>query len=149
MLSELQGSVTSFSLNDGSLAEISTAPMVTRLRPGAPRGPDAPPRERDNDVWAADIHLTPDGRFLYTSERTSSTLCAFRVDAASGKLAWLGATPTEKQPRGFAIDPSGRFMVVSGELSTTLSSYAIENGNLRLVGRYAGGNGANWVEIVN
>jgi len=87
---------------------------------------------------------------LYAAERTSSTLGAFRVDAASGKLTYVGSTPTEKQPRGFAIDPSGRFVVVSGEKSDTISSYAIdaETGALKPVGRYPTGKGANWVEIV-
>jgi 6-phosphogluconolactonase len=72
------------------------------------------------------------------------------VDGTSGKLSYLGSTPTERQPRGFAIDPTGRFVVVSGEKSDMLSSYAIdpENGALKLVGRYPTGKGANWVEIV-
>jgi 6-phosphogluconolactonase len=87
---------------------------------------------------------------LYAAERTSSTLGAFRVDAASGKLTYLASTSTEKQPRGFNIDPTGRFMVVSGELSDTISSYVIdaETGALKLIGRYPTGKGANWVEIV-
>jgi 6-phosphogluconolactonase len=94
--------------------------------------------------------LTPNGHFLYAAERTSSTLGAFRVDTASGKLTYLGGTPTEKQPRGFNIDPTGRFVVVSGELSDTISSYAIdaETGALKPIGRYPTGKGANWVEIV-
>ncbi len=104
----------------------------------------------DNDIWASDLHLTPNGRFLYAAERTSSTLGAFRVDTASGKLTYLGSTPTEKQPRGFNIDPTGRFVVVSGEQSDTISSYAIdaETGALKPIGRYPTGKGANWVEIV-
>src|SRR5436190_22947681 len=62
----------------------------------------------------------------------------------------LRRTPTEKQPRGFAIDPTGRFVVVAGEKSDTLSSYAIdaENGTLKLIGRYPTGKGPNWVEIL-
>jgi 6-phosphogluconolactonase len=149
VLGELAGSVTTFSLNDGLLTEVSTAPMTTSLRPGAPRGPDAPPRERDKDIWAADIHLTPDGRFLYTSERTSNSLCAFSVDAATGKLVWLGATPTETQPRGFAIDPQGKFLVASGEKSTTVSVHAVNgDGSLGAARKFPGGKGGNWVEIV-
>jgi 6-phosphogluconolactonase len=67
----------------------------------------------------------------------------------SGKLAYLGSTPTEKQPRGFRIDPTGRFMVVSGEKSDTISSYAIgPGGALRLIGKAPTGKGSNWVEIV-
>ena len=73
------------------------------------------------------------------------------MDAASGKLSFVGSTPTEKQPRGFAIDPSGKFIVVSGEKSDTISSYAIdaETGALKEIGKYPTGKGANWVEIVS
>jgi 6-phosphogluconolactonase len=149
VLSELRGSVTTFALDDGRLTEVATAPMPTGLRPGAPRGPDAPPRERDRDVWAADIRLTPDGRFLYTSERTSSTLCAWRIDPASGEPRWLGATPSEKQPRGFAVDPAGRCVVAAGEKSTTLSVHAIgADGSLGAARQFPGGRGGNWVEMV-
>jgi 6-phosphogluconolactonase len=153
--------VTTLSLdpNAGTLKEldsVSALPADTKLGPGMPRGavgtPGAnqAPRNTDNDVWASDLHLTPNGRFLYAAERTSSTLAHFRVDAASGKLTYLGSTPTEKQPRGFNIDPTGRFIVVSGEQSDTISSYAIdaETGAPKPIGRYPTGKGANWVEIV-
>ena len=108
------------------------------------------PRDVANDIWASDLHLTPNGKFLYTAERTSSTLGGFKVDGATGKLTFIGSRPTEKQPRGFAIDPSGKFIVVSGEKSDTISSYAIdgESGALKEIGKYPTGKGANWVEIV-
>jgi 6-phosphogluconolactonase len=162
LLNELTATVTTLELDNktGLLKEldsVSVLPPDTKLGPGVPRGavgtPGAnqAPRNTDNDVWAADLHLTPNGRFLYASERTSSTLGGFRVDPSSGKLKFLGSTPTEKQPRGFNIDPTGRFVVVSGELSDTISSYAIdaESGALKPVGRYRTGKGANWVEIVS
>lgn len=160
-LSELQGTVTSFSLDGktGVLTEVSSAsglPPDTKLVPGAPRGavggPNAPPpRNTDNDIWAADIHMTADEKFLYISERTSSTLGAFSVSAQTGKLTYLGSTPTEKQPRGFAIDPKGRFLVACGEKSQTISVYAIDaaSGALRPLQKYPAGKGANWVEIVS
>ena len=107
-------------------------------------------RDVSNDIWASDLHVTPNGRFLYAAERTSSTINGFTVDTATGKLTYVGSTPTEKQPRGFRIDPAGRFMVVSGEKSETLSSYAIEqSGNLRAVSKVPTGKGSNWVEIVS
>lgn len=153
LLSELVATVTTLALDDktGLLSEVSVASMLppdSKLQPGAPR-PSS--RNTDNDIWAADLHLTPDGKFLYASERTSSTLAAFSVDAATGKLAYLGSTPTERQPRGFAIDPKGKFLVASGEKSDTVSAYAIDSssGALRLVGKYPAGKGANWVEIVD
>jgi 6-phosphogluconolactonase len=73
------------------------------------------------------------------------------VDPATGKLTYLSSTPTENQPRGFAIDPKGRTMVVSGEKSETISVYAIDpaNGALSLRQKYPTGKGSNWVEIVS
>jgi 6-phosphogluconolactonase len=160
LLNELTATVSTLALDaaTGTLKEVdstSALPPDTKLGPGMPRGavgaPGQAPRNTDNDIWASDLHLTPDGRFLYAAERTSSSLGAFKVDAASGKLTYVGSTPTEKQPRGFAIDPSGKFVVVSGEKSDTISSYAIdaETGALKPIGRYPTGKGANWVEIVS
>ena len=105
----------------------------------------------DNDIWAADLHLTPNGKFLYVSERTSNTISTLGVDGASGKLTYLSSTETERQPRGFNIDPKGRFMVVAGEKSDTISVYAIDqsSGALKLINKYGTGKGANWVEIVS
>jgi 6-phosphogluconolactonase len=159
LLNELTATVTTLALDakTGTLKELDSAsalPPDTKLGPGAPRGavgvPGQAPRNTDNDIWASDLHLTPNGRFLYAAERTSSTLGTFRVDGTTGKLTYAGSTPTEKQPRGFAIDPSSRFVVVSGEKSGTISSYAIdaETGALKEIGRYPTGKGANWVEIV-
>jgi 6-phosphogluconolactonase len=100
--------------------------------------------------WAADLHLTPDGRFLYTSERTSSTLAMWAVNAASGELALLGHEPTEKQPRGFAIDPTGRWLLAAGQVSNGLSVHAIDrrSGLLRRQASMTLGKNPNWVEIV-
>ena len=102
-------------------------------------------------AWAADIHVTPDGRFLYTSERTSSTLAAFAIDAASGQLKPIGHVPTEKQPRGFNIDPSGRYLVAAGQLSHALTVYAIDrdSGALKALKSYPVGQNPNWVEIID
>jgi len=159
LLNELTGTVTTLSLDakTGLLTEqgsVSVLPADTKLVPGAPRGPVAPgvtPRDVSTDIWASDLHLTPDGRFLYAAERTSSSLGAFSVDTASGKLTFLSSTPTEKQPRGFAIDPKGRYMVVSGEKSETISAYVINqaDGALTLLKQYPTGKGSNWVEIVS
>src|SRR5229473_2602447 len=162
LLNELTGMVTTLSLdpNAGTLKELDSAsalPADTKLVAGAPRGavgtPGANqvPRNTDNDIWASDLHLTSDGRFLYAGERTSGTLATLRVDAATGKLAYVASTPTEKQPRGFAIDPSGRFLVASGEKSDTISVYSIDasSGALKLLNKYPTGKGSNWVEIVS
>jgi 6-phosphogluconolactonase len=161
VLSELQGTVTTFAIDQktgllSQVGSVSGLPPDTKLGPGMPRGavggPNAPPpRNTDNDVWAADLHMTPNGKFLYVSERTNNTLSALGVDSASGKLSYLSSTPTERQPRGFAIDPKGRYIVVTGEKSDTISVYAIDptTGALKFLNKYPTGKGSNWVEIVS
>jgi 6-phosphogluconolactonase len=101
--------------------------------------------------WAADLHLTPDGRFLYTSERTSSTLAMWAVDAASGELTLIGHEATEKQPRGFQIDPSGRWLLAAGQVSNALTAYRIDaaTGKLSRQSQLPMGKGPNWVEIID
>ena len=160
-LNELQGTVTTYALDgkSGLLTEKESAsvlPADSKLTPGAPRGAvgapgGPPPRNTDNDIWSADIRMTPNGKFIYATERTSSSIGGFSVDGASGKLSFVGSTPTEKQPRGIAIDPKGRFLVASGEKSETISVYAIDqsSGALTFVQKVPTGKGSNWVEIVS
>lgn len=100
--------------------------------------------------WAADIRITPDGRFLYTSERTSSTLCAMRIDPLGGEVQHIGHTPTEKEPRGFNLDPGGRYLLAVGQASDSLSTYAIHQvtGALTLIGQTPMGKNPNWIEAI-
>jgi 6-phosphogluconolactonase len=158
VLGELTATVTTLAHDQktGLLTQVSEAsalPPDSTLQPGAPRGPAGmgqPPRDVSNDIWASDLHLTPNGKFLYAAERTSSTLGAFSVDVATGKLTYLSSTPVETQPRGFRIHPNGQYMVVSGGLSETISVYAIEaDGALTLLQKSPTGKGSNWVEIVS
>jgi len=100
---------------------------------------------------ASDIHVTPDGRFLYAAVRSTSTLHGYRIDPAKGTLTPLGTFATEKTPRGFNIDPRGRFLLSVGMDSNALTVHAIDaaSGSLRPVGRHAMGVQPNWVEIVD
>jgi len=137
VLGELDASVYVFDYNAGTLKEKQ---VVSALPPGFQGKP-----------WAADLHITPDGKFLYGSERTSSTLAGFKVDPANGTLSSVGSVPTEKQPRGFRIDPSGRYLLAVGQLSNAMSSYRIdaESGKLTRLKEYPMGKNPNWVEIVD
>ena len=100
---------------------------------------------------AADLHLTPDGRFLYASERRTSTLTGFRIDDASGTLSPIGAFPTETFPRGFAIDPRGRFLLAVGQESHAMSVYSIDaaTGGLTRIAQHEMARNPNWIEIVD
>ncbi|MEO5695708.1 MAG: lactonase family protein [Burkholderiaceae bacterium] len=87
---------------------------------------DTAPPGLDGEPWAAEIRIAANGRHLYTSERRSSTLAAFRIDPASGAVTLLGHQPTEAQPRGFALDPGGRWLVAAGEATGGLRCHAID-----------------------
>lgn len=101
-------------------------------------------------IWSADIHMTPNGRFVYASERATSIISYFAADTATGKLTYVDSIKTEKQPRSFKIDSKGRFLVVAGEKSNQISVYAINqnNGGLEPRGQYPVGTNPGWVEIV-
>lgn len=103
------------------------------------------------DPWAAELRFTPDGRFLYTSERRSSTLATFAVDATSGALTLRGHTATQAQPRGFAITPSGQHLIAAGQTSHALTVYRIDaaSGALTPVAEHAVGQNPNWVEALS
>jgi len=108
------------------------------------------PKGFEGKPWAADIHLTPDGKYLYASERTTSTLAAFKVDPKTGMLTSIDSFATEKQPRGFSIDPTGRYLLAAGQLSNSMTAYAIDKatGKLTKLKDYPVGKNPNWVEIV-
>lgn len=165
VLTELTGHVIHYALDPvkGTLSEVESVASVpddAGLSPGiAPPAPPpfnatalaaAPVDDGKPKVWAADIGITPNGKFLYTTERTTSKIALFQVADGSGNLRYVTNYATEKQPRGIRIDPSGHFLVATGEKSDKIAVYAIDqvNGALTPIDRYPVGAGANWVEIV-
>jgi 6-phosphogluconolactonase len=100
---------------------------------------------------AADLHVTPDGRFLYGSERRTSTLAGYRIDPEKGTLSPIGHFPTEKTPRGFAIDSGSRFLLSAGLDSNAMTVYRIDpqSGVLTSLKQYPMGLQPNWIEIVD
>ncbi|HEX3882179.1 MAG TPA: beta-propeller fold lactonase family protein [Stellaceae bacterium] len=99
---------------------------------------------------ASDIHVTPNGRFLYGAERKTSMLHGFKIDEKNGKLTKIGSFPTEKTPRGFNIDPRGKFLLSVGMDSASMTVYEIAaDGRLGPLKQYPMGTNPNWVEIVD
>ncbi|GAC1038198.1 lactonase family protein [Pseudomonas sp. No.117] len=162
VLHELSGTVTQYALDATSglltaVTSVASVPADSGLVRGVVQAPITADRlaaraheSARTTISAADIKLTPDGRYLYTTERTSSKIALFQVEASTGQPRFIENYSTVNQPRGIAIDPQGRFLVATGEKSETVAVYRIDNGTGKLteVGRYPGGKGANWVEIV-
>jgi 6-phosphogluconolactonase len=65
---------------------------------------------------AADIHFSPDGKFLYASNRGHESLVIYKVDAKNGKLSLVGHEGTGgKHPRNFMIDKKGEFVLTANQ----------------------------------
>lgn len=155
VLGQLDGSVTVFRRDPAGggldpVQSVTSLPPGSRLLPGKPRPPtgsaEAAPAETDV-VWCADIQITPQGDFIYTTERAKSTISIFSVDQVSGELRFTGFIETERQPRAIGIDPQGGYLAASGEASRELTLYAIDRhtGALTPRSRAPAGEGANWV----
>lgn len=121
------------------------APSIAHLAHGAPR-PPAPTRPV---VWAADLAVTPDNRFVFATERTANRLITFRV-GENRALHYASCIETEPQPRGIRLSPDGTLLAASGELSDSISLYRVDpaTGALTQADRIACGKGANWIEIL-
>jgi len=80
----------------------------------------------DLENTVADIHLTPDGRVLYVSNRGHNSLAAFNVDAASGGLMRVGVYPSGGDwPRNFAIHPDGKYLLAANQYSGNVVVFQI------------------------
>lgn len=139
LITETTATIGSYAVDkeNGTLKELQ---FVDMLAPGY-----------KGEIAAADLQVTPDGHFLYGSERKTSTLVGFRIDPDKGTLSPIGRWPTETTPRGFGIDPRGRFVLSVGLDSNHLTVYAIRPGNGALdpVKQHAMGKMPNWIEFVD
>jgi len=117
------------------------------------------PGNWDGVITTADLHLTPDARFLYVSNRDltdrkaitgDSSIVGFRVDPESFLLEEIGHTPCPQVPRSFAIDRAGEFVYVAGQTAAKLAAYRLdgETGELSLIEEIDTAKGPNWVKCV-
>lgn len=87
---------------------------------------------------SADIHLSPDGRYLYASNRLKNDgIAIFSVDSVSGKLTEAGYQTTGIHPRNFAITPNGKWLLAACRDSDAIEIYArdLSSGQLSPTGR--------------
>lgn len=103
LMQELTGTVAVFKYQDEKLIPIQTI--------------SAAPAGFKGGMGSADIHVAPDGKFLYCSNRgESNTISIFKINAANGKLTLIGHQSTlGLTPRNFNFDPSGNFLLVANQ----------------------------------
>lgn len=107
LINELSGKVIAFSYADGRLDQIQTITADTIQARGS-----------------ADIHLSPDGKYLYASNRLKEDgLAIFEVNPTSGTLAKVGYQLTGIHPRNFIITPNGKYLLVACRDSNVIQVY--------------------------
>jgi 6-phosphogluconolactonase len=106
-IQEISGEVVAYDYKKGSLNTIQT--ISTK------------PADLKGDLNCADIHISPDGKFLYGSNRVHDSLAIYEVDAKTGKLAYVAhQSVMGKKPRNFMIDPTGNFVLVANQDSDNI-----------------------------
>jgi 6-phosphogluconolactonase len=104
VVQELNSTVTVFGYKNGELTAIQTIETL--------------PIDYTGRKWSADIHLSPDGRFLYASNRAHESLTIFSVNAKTGRLTFVAHQNTfGKTPRNFMISPDGKLLLVANQES--------------------------------
>jgi len=121
VINEMASTVTALRWDaaNGELEEIQT---LSTLPPGFV-----------GDNSTAEVVVSPDGRFLYGSNRGHDSLAIFAIDPSSGRLTPVGHQPTlGKTPRNFAIDPSGQYLLAANQNSDTLVVFKVDRASGRL-----------------
>ena len=119
-IAELSGKISAYHYHNGNLEFIE----------------DYMSYQQNQDIYrAADIHISPDGKFLYASNRgpEEDSISIFTVNPDNGTLDLIGFEPTHgKHPRNFAIDPSGNFLLVANQFTDNIVVFRrnIETGKL-------------------
>lgn len=81
----------------------------------------------------AEVQVHPSGKFLYGSNRGHNSIAVFTIDAASGRLTFVEAKPTQgTTPRGFGIDPTGQYLLVAHQRSDSVVVFRIDPASGRL-----------------
>lgn len=113
LLQELDGSLTVFQYKKGILKKIQETQVIT---------PDF-----KGQVGAADIHVAPNGKFLYATNRgTANTISSFEIQK-NGQLKSIETQSTlGNGPRNFVMDPTGKFLLVAHQYSNDVVIFSID-----------------------
>jgi 6-phosphogluconolactonase len=85
------------------------------------------PKDYAGPGWCADVHVHPNGCFVYGSNRGNHTIVIYRVDEVSGEVSLVGFESTHgKTPRSFVIDPQGEWLLAANQDSDEIAIFRID-----------------------
>ncbi|MGI8950391.1 MAG: lactonase family protein [Chitinophagaceae bacterium] len=113
LINELSGNVFVYNYdnNTGNLTQIQTIQSDNT--------------NSKEDKGSAEIDITPDGKFLYTSNRAAANDITIYKTQTDGKLVEVGHQPVGLHPRNFMVDPTGRFLLVANQDSNNIQIFVI------------------------
>ena len=108
LLTEMGGAITVYNYNNGQLKPVQTIATHPKNFTGQP--------------GSADIHVSPDGKFVYASNRgEENNIAIYSVNQQTGLLKFVGYEPTGgNHPRNFMIDPTGNYLLVANMKSDNI-----------------------------
>ena len=115
VINELGCTITVYDLGgDGSLTPVQTVPSL--------------PEGWEGSNTTADVHVSPDGAFVYGSNRGHDSLVIYAIGQSTGKMTYVGHQSTMgKEPRNFAITPDGAFLLAENQNSDTIVTFKRES----------------------
>lgn len=120
LVTEMGSNVIMFDYDNGKLTQKQSITLLAEGFKGQTAG--------------AAIHLSPDGRFLYASNRLETNeIIVYAVNQQTGELTFVQRQSSfGKNPRDFAIDPTGKFMVVANQNSDSIYVFRIDTATGRI-----------------
>jgi 6-phosphogluconolactonase len=86
------------------------------------------PKDFSGDNLGAAIRISPNGKFLYTSNRGSDSISIFKIDDHTGLISFIDHVSTfGKGPRDFSLDPSGKFLIVANQNTNSVIFYEVNS----------------------
>jgi len=111
LIQEIGGAINAYTYDNGTLKQIQSVNMLTP--------------EMKGNIGSAAIRISPDGKFLYASNRgNGNDIVGYAINPDNGMLTFVSRTTSlGKGPRDFIIDPSGKYLIVANQNSDTIYVY--------------------------
>lgn len=121
VINELDSTVASFRY-DAEAGRLTALEVVSTL-------PDGFSGEND----CAEIQISPDGKFVYGSNRGHDSIVVYEVDSESGRLSVVEHVSTRGgHPRHFSLTPDGDYLIVANRDSDNIVVFRVDSASGKL-----------------